>query len=554
VGISAGDTGQLSVMNRRTRIWARTLQGLIVVALVCSQAPSGSPGPVEAAGPPKSGGTLRIAAAGDVTGLDPAIDSQYLAWIAINHIFEGLYSIDQHGKLRPQLAAAAPQISADGKMYTIRLRQGVKFHNGRELEAADVKYSIERTANPATRSYHQRFTSTIVGFDDVKAGKTTELAGVRVIDKHTVRIELTRPVGVFVKNLSVAGMLIVPKEVVDKAGKDFGRQPVGTGPYKFREWVPNQRLVLIRNETYYEPGKPYIDRIEYQLGIEPQLALLRLERGDADVLHDGIPAADYASITRDPRWKPYIESTQRYLVDYLTMNIQLPPFDNVQVRRAVAMAVDKVRAAKLRQGSIPAKGYFAPTLPGYNPALRVPTYNPASAKALLAAAGFPNGFRTELYYVAEDPDHAPFAQVVQQDLAQIGIKVELRPLTRAALNGLVGKPKTVPMSFGTKGGNYADPFDFLSNALCATAGPGTITPDWYCNPKFDEMVNQAEAIWNNETERLKVYQQAEQLLVDDSSRVFLANPLLTTLRTPKLKGFYLHPVLWFQWKNYWLDR
>src|SRR5262249_52792665 len=158
------------------------------------------------------------------------------------------------------------------------------------------------------------------------------LAGVRVIDKHTVRIELARSVGVFVKNLSVAGMMILPKEAVDKAGKDFGRQPVGTGPYKFQEWVPKQRLVLTRDDTYYEPGKPYIERIEYQLGVEPQLALLRLERGDSDVLHDGIPAADYASITHDPRWKPFIESTQRYLVDYLTMNIQMSPFDNIQVR------------------------------------------------------------------------------------------------------------------------------------------------------------------------------------------------------------------------------
>lgn len=211
----------------------------------------------------KAGGTITITYKDDVATLDPAIGYDWQNWSMIKSIFDGLMDyVPGTTTLRPGLAESY-EISPDGLVYTFKLRAGVKFHNGREMTADDVKYSLDRTTNPETLSPGAGFFGSIAGFD--KAGPDG-LSGVEVVDPLTVRITLARPDATFLHVMALNFASVVPKEAVDAAGGDFGKQPVGTGAYKLAEWTLGQRLVFEKNADYWRDGVPYLDSIVFEVG------------------------------------------------------------------------------------------------------------------------------------------------------------------------------------------------------------------------------------------------------------------------------------------------
>ena len=198
-------------------------------------------------------------------------------------------------ELIPCLATEVPStenggISADGIVYTFKLREGVKFQPpvSREVTAADFKYSFERMMSepraPATSFYMG-----VVGADAFMKGKADEITGFKVVDDYTVEITLESPDLSFLNAVTMDFCDVVPKEWVEKWGKQFNRHPLGTGPFVFQKWTPGREIVLTRNPDYWEEGKPYLDGVDYQLSFNPPTALLKLERGEVDVLGDGIP-------------------------------------------------------------------------------------------------------------------------------------------------------------------------------------------------------------------------------------------------------------------------
>jgi len=210
---------------------------------------------------PKQGGTMTVSYSEDITTLDPAIGYDWQNPSMMQAIFDGLMDYDPESKkLVPDLAESV-SISEDARTYTFNLRRGVTFHNGRELTSADVQYTLERLADPETRSPGQGYFSQIVGFDEFVAGDAAGLSGVETPDSHTVKVTLSQPTKTFLNVLAMHFGSIVPKEEVEKWGADFGHHPVGTGAFAVTEWTLGQRLVFERNKDHFKPGVPYLDKV-----------------------------------------------------------------------------------------------------------------------------------------------------------------------------------------------------------------------------------------------------------------------------------------------------
>jgi ABC-type transport system substrate-binding protein len=454
--------------------------------------------PVWAADPIKQGGQITIAWKDDVVTLDPAIGYDNENWSMIKSMFSRLVDYAPGSPDIVKDLAEDMEISPDGRIYTFKLHHGVRFTNGRELTAPDVKFSLERTVNPKTQSPGASFFKPIKGYDEVAAGKSETLSGVTVIDPYTVSIELVRPDAAILHILAINFASVVPKEETTKWGADFGKHPVGSGPFKLAEWTFGQRVVLERNKDYYKPGVPYLDKIVMEVGQEPAVALLRLQRGEVDVLGNGIPPGRFVDVTQNQDFKPNIVHGPQLRTSYITMNVQMKPFDDVRVRRAVNMVIDKDRISKILNGrAAPANQPLPPRMPGFVKQYVGYPHDPAKAKELLKEAGLADGFSTVLYSGNTDPDPR-IAQAIQQDLSSIGIKAEVKSLDQANVIAAGGEPNQAPMIWSgilAWGADFPDPSNFYGPILsCASLGKGTWNWAWYCNKSLEQEADEANAM------------------------------------------------------------
>jgi peptide/nickel transport system substrate-binding protein len=446
----------------------------------------------------KKGGSMTVTYQSDVATLDPAIGYDWQNWSMIKSLFDGLIDYAPGTtQIVPDLAESFT-ISEDGLVYTFKLRQGVRFHNGREMTAEDVKYSLERTVNPATQSPGASYFDTILGYADVAAGTTTDLAGVRVIDPYTLEIELNRPDAPFLHKLALNFAFVVPKEAVEQYGADFGKNPVGTGAFELKEWVLGQRVVFERNPDYYVADRPRLDEIVFEVGQDPSVALLRLERGEVDLLGDGIPPARFVEVRDNPDFKDQIVEGGQLHTGYVTLNTRVAPLDDVKVRQALNMAIDKDRIVQIVNGrAVPARLALPPAMPGYDATDHGYPFDPEGAKKLLAEAGYPDGFASVLYAMNTDPNPR-IAQAIQQDLAAIGVTVEIKALDPATVIAAGGTEGEAPMIWS--GGmawiaDFPDPSNFYWAILgCGAAAPGGWNWSWYCNQEVDAMAAEADAM------------------------------------------------------------
>jgi ABC-type transport system substrate-binding protein len=452
--------------------------------------------PFAAAQAPKQGGAAVVTFNNDLTTLDPHVGYDWQNWSVIKSIFDGLMDYKPGTtELEPDLAESYT-VSDDGLTYTFKLRPGLKFHNGRAVTSADVKYSLERAVNPATQSPGGGYFGMIKGYEDVSGGKATELAGIATPDDTTVVFTLTRPDATFLHLMAINFSYVVPREEVEKAGADWGKQPVGTGAFKFVEWIPGQRIALERNPDYFRQGVPYLDRLTFEFGQDPTVAVLRLKKGEVDIVGDGIPPAQFAEVMADPANKDLIAAGEQLHTGYVTMNVTQPPFDNVKVRQAVNMAINKDRIVRLiNNRGVPAVQALPPAMPAYNPDNKGYAYDPEGAKKLLAEAGA-GDIATELYAMNVDPNPR-IAQAIQQDLAAVGIKAEIRSLAQAEVIAAGGSGKA-PMIWS--GGmawiaDFPDPANFYYGILgCAGAVEGGWNWSKYCNKELDARAEKADAM------------------------------------------------------------
>lgn len=500
---------------------------------------------------PKEGGDAVITYQNDVATLDPAIGYDWQNWSMIKSLFGRLMDYKPGTtELAPSLAEQYT-ISEDGTEYTFTLKKGVKFHNGRELKASDVKYSLERTVNPKTQSPGAGFFSSIAGYEDVATGKSETLGGVTTPDDYTVKVTLSQPNATFLHVMALNFASVVPKEEVEKWGADFGKHPVGSGAFELAEWKLGQNLTFKKNPNYFEPGIPYLDSIKFEIGQDPTVSLMRLQKGEVDIAGDGVPPAQFLQFKNNPAQKDLIVTGEQLQTGYLTLKTTMPPFDKLDVRKAVNMAISKDRIVRIINGRAkPANQPLPPSMPGYDTEFKGYPYDVEGAKKLLTDAGFPNGFDTELYVMNTDPQPR-IAQSIQQDLAKVGIRAQIKSLAQANVIAAGSEKDQAPMVWS--GGmawiaDFPDPSNFYGPILgCEGAVPGGWNWSLYCNKALDAEAKKADAMAKPEQaeERIQLWRKVFTDVMADAPWVPVFNEQRFTVRSTRMGGddaLYVDPV------------
>lgn len=523
----------------------KLLTVLLASALVVSACSSSSD---DAGG---SGGAITVAYQNDIATLDPAIGYDWQNWSIIKSLFSRLLDYEPGTtNLVPDLATEMPKISADGMTFEFNMRDDVKFHNGRLLVADDVKYSIERAVNPKTQSPGAGFFASIEGFDDASAGKSTNISGITVNSPTSITFKLSRPDATFLHVMAINFASVVPKEDAEKFGPDFGKNPVGSGAFKFTSWALGQKLTIDKNADYYREGLPKLDQINFEVGVDPTVALQRLKNNEVDVLGDSIPAANYIAEKENSDNEGLIIEGGQLQTGYVTLNVKIKPLNNVKVRQAVNHAIDKDRIVQILNGRADAANQpLPPSMPGYDTGYTGFAYDVAKAKALLAEAGLANGFSTELWTSNTDPNPR-IAQSIQEDLAKVGIKASIKSLAQANVieAGSSGKAPMVWSGGMAWIADFPDPSNFWGPILgCGGAVPGGWNWSQYCNKTLDAEAVKADAMTDpaKADERQKLWGSVFTKAMDEAPWVPIFNEKRITMKSSRLGGddsLYIDPV------------
>jgi ABC-type transport system substrate-binding protein len=522
-----------------------------------TEQPASAPTQAPAAMTPQKGGEMIVAYKDDLATLDPAIGYDWTNWPAEKLVFDGLLDYDSSTTIEPRLAESLPEINSDATVYTFKLRKGVKFSNGREFTADDVVYTLTRVLDPKTSSPGAGFFSGIKGAQDFIDGKATEVAGIKALDPYTVEFTLAAPDVTFLNKMALNFAFIVPKEEVEKAGENFGHAPVGTGPFTLKEWQSGQFLTFERNPNYFMSDRPYLDKITIQVGVAPDVALLRLEKGEIQLMGDPPPGADWARISADTAWKDRLEKQPQVSTIYIAINTTAKPFDNVKVRQALNYAIDKQHIIQLLNGrGTVANLVLPPLMPGYDKSYTGYEYNPDKAKSLLAEAGYSNGFETSIECISVDPQ-PKLCESFQQDLAKIGIKLTINTLAAPNVIDDAGNGKT-PLTWSGGLGwiqDYPDPDDFYGPILgCGSNTPGGWNWPRYCNDTLDKQSKDLLAI-TDRTKRLAGYAPLFKALMDDAVWVPVYYGEYDIAHSEKLHGqpTLTHPEHLFFYETMWIE-
>jgi len=523
----------------------KLLTVLLASALVVSACSSSSD---DAGG---SGGAITVAYQNDIATLDPAIGYDWQNWSIIKSLFSRLLDYEPGTtNLVPDLATEMPKISADGKTFEFTLRDDVNFHNGRLLVAEDVKYSIERAVNPKTQSPGAGFFASIEGFDAASSGKSTDISGITVNSPTSITFKLSRPDATFLHVMAINFASVVPKEDAEKFGPDFGKNPVGSGAFKFTSWALGQKLTLDKNTDYYREGLPKLDQINFEVGVDPTVALQRLKNNEVDILGDSIPAANYIAEKENSDNEGLIIEGGQLQTGYVTLNVKIKPLNNVKVRQAVNHAIDKARIVQILNGRADAANQpLPPSMPGYDTGYKGFAYDVTKAKALLAEAGLANGFSTELWTSNTDPNPR-IAQSIQEDLAKVGIKASIKSLAQANVieAGSSGKAPMVWSGGMAWIADFPDPSNFWGPILgCGGAVPGGWNWSQYCNKTLDAEAVKADAMTDpaKADERQKLWGSVFTRAMDEAPWVPIFNEKRITMKSSRLGGdnsLYIDPV------------
>lgn len=536
---------------------------LIVLMMILAACGGGAPAapatePATDSTTPQKGGTLIVAYKDDLATLDPAIGYDWTNWPTIKLVFDGLLDYDSETTLMPRLAESMPTVSADGTVYTFTLRKGVKFSNGREFTADDVVYTITRVLNPETGSPGAGFFVGIKGASEFMDGSATSVEGVKALDANTVEFTLSSPDVTFLNKMALNFAFIVPQEEVEKAGENFGHAPVGTGPFVLKEWKSGEFLSFERNPNYFYEGLPFLDAITIQVGVAPDVALLRLEKGEIQLMGDPPPGAEWTRITSDAAWANRIERQATVNTTYIAINTTTAPFDNVLVRQALNHAIDKARIVQLLNGrATVANQILPPLMPGYDASYTGYEYDPEKAKALLAEAGFADGFETSIECISVDPQ-PKICESFQQDLAKVGIKLTINALAAPNVIDDAGNGKT-PLVWS--GGlawtqDYPDPDDFYAPILgCDSNVPGGWNWARYCNEAVHATSIELLAM-TDRAARLEAYKPMFKALMDDAVWVPVINGEYGVAHSESLHGqpTLLHPEHLFIYETMWISK
>lgn len=456
------------------------------------------------------------------------------------NIFDRLVDVevgtDGNSKIVPSLAESW-DISDDGLEYTFHLRQGVKFHNGNDFTAEDVAYTFHRMLT-VEGGVNTEFIDQIKGADELLAGETDTLEGVEVVDDYTIKVTLKEPFAGFLASISSPGVSIYDSEATEAAGDQFGMDPavtVGTGPFEFSSWSFNNQLVLTRNEDYWK-GASGLPGVVIKIIPDTETQSMMFESGELDILD-----LDYAADSADRFTETYpdqIVQGPRVGIVYFTMNFNKEPFQDVRVRKAVQMSIDRqaiLDALYGGRGQVE-QGIFPHGLIGFNPDQEEIKYDPEAAKALLAEAGYADGFDMEIAADSSASDTMTMAlEIVSDQLAEVGIRAEIKNYDESTWLE-TRKSGELGSFMSTWSADYNDPDNFIYTFF-GNEEKTRIRSINYPDTEVMERVAKARTIVN-EDERLAEYKALEEKIIhEDAAWVPMFSRLHLFAVSKRVQGF-----------------
>lgn len=473
-----------------------------------------SPTPAAWGGP--AAGILRIARGGDARSLDPHVNARLYDRMVLYTLYEPLVDADSAGNFFPVLARAW-EVGSTGLVVTFHLRPGVVFHDGTPFTADVVKWNIERVLDPATGSEHR------TRFEGI-------IQGVQAVDPATVRIYLTRPYPPLFSELTDRPGLMVSPAAVKKYGRDFGRNPVGTGAFRFVEWIQGGRVAVLRSERYWDSRAIRSAGIVFTDFPEPAVADARLRGGDLDIVAvQGLPADDILGFQKQPEYQ--VVQSPAYRWEAIQMKVDTPPFDNRNLRQAILYGTNRDEILRvIYRGLGKATGKFLHEGWWADPAYNGPGYHPDLAKQRLRESGYLDRTTPLLLYVLAG--QAPLGEMVQAQLAAIGLRATIRLVSERDQYPMVLRgeiPFTIPSTWTPR----VDPHG-ISYILWHSKGYANSSH--YRNPQVDKLLDDASATYDVKT-RTRLYREAERIIVDEASYVFYyASPNYAIMRR-QVRGF-----------------
>jgi len=456
---------------------------------------------------------LKYGTDAEPVGLDPHTVSSTSSIRIFRQIYDTLIDVDTEMNFIPSLAESWEQ--PDDLTYIFKLREGVKFHNGREMTAEDVKYSFERVLNPDTAAIGKSYYDSI---DSIEA-----------VDTYTVKFTLKEPFAPFMTNLTSLYGAIVPKEVVEENG-NLMQKACGTGPFMLKEWIPDNKVILEKNPDYFVEGEPRLDAIEYYVMTDESARVAALRTGSVDVIK--LPASSIPLVEGNNDINILEYQSNDY--SYVGFNLDLDKFKDVRVRQAISLAINRQEIIDLvYDGNAKVTGFVPEAMGRWAidfQAEELYKQNIEKAKQLMAEAGYADGFETTIAVGLLDDINAT-GEVLQKQLEQIGIKATIQNLESGQYVD-AWKNRTHEMMVGRNGAgtdpNRAVAFFFSSTGSANVWG--------YSNPEVDELCNQGK-VTVDEAEREAIYKEAQKLIVNDVPNLFIASPMEYYFARKNVLGF-----------------
>ena len=471
----------------------------------------------------------------DPTTLDPALIVDVPGGSLSAKLFNGLVRIGDDLAIKPDIAQSW-SISGDGLTYTFRLRKGVIFSNRREVTAFDFKYSFERVLSPKNKSPNTWVFAKLLGADDYMKGRDDDVEGIKIIDDRILQMRLKRPFSPFLSLLATTAAHVVPHEEVERWGPDFSTHPVGTGPFILKEWLPNREVRLEKRNDYFD--KPaQIKGIIYRIIPEDLTAATEFEAGNIDVL--AVPVSEFSRYRKDPGKKDFITSVKALNTYYLGLNCSKPPFDNINLRRAIAYSIDrkKILNTIYEQRGRLASGPLPDVMRDWS--ITSPyKYNSRKARELVRREGM-EGISVN-FYVTADQEVIDLAEVIQSYIKDIGINVKIKQLEWSAYKEAVnkGEPEMFYLSWWA---DYPDPENFLFPLFHSSNHGPAGNRTRYTNTAVDSLIETGQHTLDKE-KRDSFYKKAEEIIVSDVPCVFLWHRTDFTIRQPWIKNYKAYPI------------
>jgi ABC-type transport system substrate-binding protein len=520
---------------RKRKSWSLALLLLLVLSTVLAACSGNN----NANNGTDSGGnvqdTLVFGRGGDSTSLDPSRSTEGETFKVTKNIYETLLNFGEQNTMVGAGLAKDWQTSEDGLTYTFTLQEGVKFHDGTDFNAEAVVKNFERWANGDEEMFPY-YNTMFVG----EEGSVIE--SVTADGDHTVIIKLTRPQAPFLKNLAMDMFAIASPTAFEKGDDEFERNPVGTGPFQFVEWKPNDTITIEKFDDYWQEGLPKLKKVIFRSIPDNSARLNALLAGDID-LADGINPSDGTAIAGNENLQLFERPSMN--IGYLGMTVTRPPFEKKEVRQAINYAIDKqaIIDTFFEGRADIAKNPMPPSVSGYNDDIEGYPYDPAKAKELLAAAGLADGFEMDLWAMPVPrpymPDGAKVAEVIQKNLADVGITAKIVSHEWGTYLDLASKGDADAFMLGWTGDN-GDADNFLY-ALLDEDNIGSNNYTYYKNDDLHALLIEAQTEVD-EDKRNELYKKAQEIIHEEAPWVPLAHSTPLLGGDKRLIGFLPHPT------------